>query len=273
LLYDDFTIRTGCESVAKQLAFIKQDAQQDFPIRSESVFDIRREGEQFQIFYNGRFCKSTSNGSSLIYNLLGLIHGRVFEDIAETIRIHAGCGEYKDKRFLMVGDKGAGKTTLMTRLLFEGFRIDCDELVIFQNDEVTPFPRRFLIKESSIDLLPQVESMIDSVPFIQVEDGSKIYSFSPSDAGFSWRIETRRIDKIFFLESNYGGETRVEKCPKYLMVQKVMPRTFLSITHDHLKIRPLCRLIDKSDCHILHVGNLDGAIASIRGIASGNDLQ
>jgi hypothetical protein len=274
LLYNKFTIRTGCESVAKQLAFITQDAQQDFPILSESVYDIRREGDQFQIFYNGKLCNSTLNRSSLIYNLLGLIHSQVFKGITGCIRIHAGCGEYNGNRFLMVGDKGTGKTTLMTRLLFEGFRVDGDELVIVHNnDEVTPFPRRFLIKESSIDLLPQVESMVDSVPFIQADDGSKIYSFAPSDAGFNWKIETRRTDKIFYLESNHDGETRVEKCPKYLMVQKVMPRTFLSIAHDHLKIGPLCRMIDKSDCHILHVGDLDGAIASIREIASDVDLQ
>jgi len=152
----------------------------------------------------------------------------------------------------------------MTRLLFEGFRIDGDELVIVHNEKVTPFPRRFLLKESSIDLLPQVKSMIDSVPYIQADNGSKIYSFAPSDAGFSWKIETRRADFFFYLESNHGGETRVEKCPKYLMVQKVMPRTFLSNSHDHLKIGQLCRMIDHSDCYILHLGNLDGAISSVR---------
>ncbi|MCI0453367.1 MAG: hypothetical protein L0Y68_00040 [Candidatus Dadabacteria bacterium] len=264
MLHCNFTIRTECKSLAQQLDFITQDAHQDFPTLSETVYDIRREDEQFQILNNGKLCNTTSDRSSLIYNLLGLIHSRVFKSITGCILIHTGCGEYNGKRFLIVGDKGTGKSTLMTRLLFEGFRIDGDELVLVHNEKVTPFPRRFLIKESSIHLLPQVKSMIDSVPYIQADNGSKIYSFSPSDAGFSWKIETRKAEFFFYLEPNHGGETRVEKCPKYLMVQKVMPRTFLSNTHDHLKIGQLCRMIDDSDCYILRLGNLDSAISSVR---------
>jgi hypothetical protein len=250
--------------VAEKLDFITHDALQDFPILNESLYDIRREDEQFQIFDNGRPCYTTQNLSSLIYNLLGLIHNQVFKGIMGRILIHTGCGEYNGKRFLIVGDKGTGKSTLMTRLLFEGFRIDGDELVLVHNEKVTPFPRRFLIKESSLELLPQVKSMIDSLPYIQTDNGSKIYSFSPSDAGFSWEIETRKADFFFYLEPNHGGETRVEKCPKYMMVQKVMPRTVLSNSHDHLKIGQLCRMIDNSDCYILHLGNLDGAVSAIR---------
>lgn len=264
MLHSSFIIRTECKSLAQGLDFITQDAQQDFPILSESVYDIIWQDKQYQIVDNGKLCSTTQNRSILIYNLLGLIHSQVFKDITGCIRIHAGCGEYNGKRFLIVGDKGTGKTTLMTRLLFEGFRIDGDELVIVHNEKVTPFPRRFLIKESSLDLLPQVKSIIDSVPYIQADHGSKIYSFAPSDAGFSWKIETGRPNIFFYLESNHGGETRVEKCPKYLMVQKVMPRTFLSNSHDHLKIGQLCRMIDHSDCYILHVGNLNSAISSVR---------
>lgn len=74
----------------------------------------------------------------MIYTLLGLIHSQVFQGIKECIRIHSGCGEYNGNRFLVVGDKGTGKTTLMTRLLFEGFHIDGDELVMVQNEKVTP---------------------------------------------------------------------------------------------------------------------------------------
>ena len=264
MLHSSFIIRTECKSLAQDLDFITQDVEQDFPILSESVYDISWEDKRYQILDNGKLCNTTRTPSSLIYNLLGLIHNQVFKDIRGCIRIHAGCGEYNGKRFLIVGDKGTGKTTLMTRLLFEGFRIDGDELVIVHNEKVTPFPRRFLIKESSVELLPQVKSMIDSVPYIQADDGSKIYSFAPSDAGFSWKIETRRTDTFFYLESNHSGDTRVEKCPKYLMVQKVMPRTFLSNTHDHLKIGQLCKMIDLSDCYILHIGKLEWAVSSLR---------
>jgi hypothetical protein len=240
------------------------DAEQDFPILSEFVYDIRSDGKQYQILDYGKPFYVTPNRSSLIYNLLGHIHNQVFKSITKCIRIHTGCGEYKGNRFLVIGDKGTGKTTLMTRLLFEGFHVGCDELALVHNEKVTPFPRRFLIKESSLEILPQVKSMIGTLPYIQTSNGSKIYSFAPSDAGFSWKIETRRTDLIFYLESNHGGETSIERCPKYAMAQKVMPRTFLSNSDDYLKISQLCRLIDHSKCYILHLGNLDSSIAFLR---------
>ena len=49
------------------------------------------------------------------------------------------------KRFLMVGDLGFGKTTLMTRLLFEGLHVDGDELVLIRDGKTVRFPWCFQI--------------------------------------------------------------------------------------------------------------------------------
>jgi hypothetical protein len=56
----------------------------------------------------------------------------------------------------------------------------------------------------------------------------------------------------------------VERCPKYLMVQKVMPMTFFSKSRDHVKIGELCRIIDRAACFVLRMGSLDTAVAAVR---------
>jgi len=201
----------------------------------------------------------------LIYSLMGCIHRCVFNIVDDCVRIHAGCGEYNGKRFLMVGDKGAGKTTLMTRLLFEGMHIEGDELVLIRDGKTVPFPRRFHIKKSSLNLLPQIRAITDTLPYIKKDDEPELYSFAPSNAGFGWKIENKKTDFIFYLEPARGRKTRVEKCPKYMMVQKAMPLTFFSNTHDHEKIGKLCNIIVNAVCYILHIGDLDSAVYAMHG--------
>lgn len=202
--------------------------------------------------------------SQTIFNLQWLIHKEALKDVTESIRIHAGCGELGGRRFLVAGDKGAGKTTLMVRLLFEGFRTVGDELVLMRDGKATPFPRRFHIKQDSVKLLPELEALFDSLPYNRTDYGHKMFSFTPRDAGFGWKIDEGEVCAIFYLQPNHGGQTRVEECPKYLMVQKIMPMTFLSETDDHMKIGELCSIIDRVDCYVLHVGDLKGAVSALR---------
>lgn len=228
------------------------------------MFDVLREDGQYKIFRDGVFVHASYNHPGLLYDLLGIFHAQALETFAGYIRIHAGCGEYKGRRFLVIGDKGAGKSTLMMRLLFDGLRADGDELVLIKNEDVTPFPRRFHLKEGSIDLLPELQSMISSVPYIQLYNGLLLYSFSPRDAGYDWKIQTRKTDVIFYLEPDHSDKTKIEECPKYIMAEKVMARSFLSESYDYLKIGQICRIVNNAECYTLHVSSLENAAVTIR---------
>lgn len=229
----------------------------------EQTYEVLSQDGQYQIIENGDLYFTTSDLNNLTQNLLWRIHEQAFQDITNYVRIHAGCAEREGNRFLVVGDSGSGKTTLMTRLLFEGFQVHGDELVMLHGAETMPFPRRFHIKESSLEFLPQLSEFINDAPYIRELNEQKTYAFSPSEAGFEWEIRTREVGVIFYLEGNHGGETRIEVCPKYLMVQKVMPRTFFSISHDHLK---LCRAVDGAACFVIYLGDIDSAVGKIHNI-------
>ena len=266
LLACNFKVRSNCEILARQVNFIAQDARQNYPLVHEQTYEVRSQDGHYQIIEDLELAFTASDLNSLTQNLLWRIHGKAFENIADYVCIHAGCAEHKGNRFLIVGDSGAGKTTLMTRLLFEGFQVHGDELVTLRDGGSMPFPRRFHIKESSLELLPQLREFIDDAPYITELNEQKIYAFSPSEAGFEWEIRNREVSVFFYLEGNHGGETRVEDCPKYLMVQKVMPRTFFSISHEHLKIGELCRAVDRAACFIIYLGDIGSAVGKIRNI-------
>jgi hypothetical protein len=257
-------VRTDDESVIRGVDFISHDAEQNFPTQTETVFDVALEDGRYLIREDGEFRHSPPDYDNLIYNLLGFVNRTALEGFADTIRMHAGCGDYNGYRFLVVGDKGAGKSTLMMHLLSEGFHVSGDELALIDGEQTMPFPRRFHLKDGSVPLLPELESMIERVPFINLYGKGKIYSFSPLDAGYEWKVESRKADAIFFLEPNHGGKTLVEECPKFEMARRIMPMTLLSESRDHLKISSLCKIIDDAGCYILRVGDLAGTADSMR---------
>jgi hypothetical protein len=188
----------------------------------------------------------------------------VLTGITDWIRVHAGCGEWDGRRFLVVGDKGVGKTTLMVSLLLSGFRIIGDELTLIREGGAMPFPRRFHIKEGSTGLLQKMNSLFESLPYNMTYYGQRMYSLAPQDAGYDWKIDEGEVRSVIYLEGNHGGKTRMEECPKYRMVEKVMPMTFFSDTADHLKIAEICRVIDKADCSIMYIGDLEGAVSALQ---------
>jgi len=246
------------------LDFIAQDAQQNFPIVREYDMEIRRSTDGFRIIDDKEVYETTSAPWDFIYTLMGRIHSRAFDDLPRYVRMHAGCAEYQGKRGLVAGDKGAGKTTLMTYLLLAGFRVDGDELVLFDENKSVPFPRRFHIKAPSLDLVPQIRPVLNNRLYLESDVGVKIYSFAPSDAGFDWLIEKKEVRLLFYLQPDHNGKTRIEKYPKYLMAQKLMPLTFFSEKDDHQKIKKLCDIVDNSLCFQLKIGNLDHAVTVIR---------
>lgn len=221
-------------------------------------------GRIYEIKRNGEVCHSSDDISVSVFNLLWLIHRDALGGITDRIRIHAGCGEWQGRRFIVVGDKGVGKTTLMVRLLYSGFRMISDELILVRDGKALPFPRRFHIKQESTKLLTFMSGLIDTLPFNWTSYGHKMYSFTPQDAGYRWKIDEGDVRAVIYLEPNHGGGSRIEECSKYRMVEKVMPMSFLSETADHMKIGGICGLVDNADCFVLHVGDLEGAVSGLQ---------
>lgn len=240
------------------------EAEQDYPVTKESVYELKVGGGACEILRNGEDVHSSYDLSKTIFNLQWLMHKEALAGITDRIRIHAGCGEWDGKRFLVVGDKGAGKTTLMVTLLLAGFRVVGDELALVRDGKAMPFPRRFHIKEESTRLLTQLKPLFETLPYNMTSYNHRMYSLSPHDVGRGWKIDEGDVRAVFYLVPNHGGETRIEECPKYMMVNRVMPMSFLSEEDDHMKIRHLCGMIDNAVCHTIYIGGLEGAVSAVR---------
>ena len=186
----------------------------------------------------------------------------------DYVKIHAACGSFGGRRFLLAGEKGAGKTTLITKSLFEDVTVHGDEKVLVRGQEVIPLPRKFHLKEGTVPLIPQLDAIWHRLTSYPTSYGVRLCFFDPADAGFKWQTKWGKVDTVFYLEPSYGNMTELEKCPKWLMSQKLIMQSLDFDTNPETQIANLCEIVTGTDSFLIHIGELDGAVRAIKGILS-----
>ena len=170
----EVSLETTCPEIAARLEYVTAGAVQEYPVSRRVAYGIDRAGEEYLLREDGDACYRNDCADRVVIELFRRMHGVVYGQMRGRLRLHAGCAEYQGRAFLAVGPKGAGKSTLMARLVFEGFSVSGDEMVFVLGREVTALPRRFHLKPPAIGLLPQVAALADRLPFVLGDDGRKI---------------------------------------------------------------------------------------------------
>ena len=111
----------------------------------------------------------------------------------------------RGQRGVFVGDAGCGKTTLVLRLIGEGFAIEGDALVVVGPGWTMALPRRLQVRDGSLPWFPDLAAEIAASPAIVDWDGRTVYSVDPGMGRRTWRIERGPVDHLIFIEPNHGG--------------------------------------------------------------------
>jgi hypothetical protein len=264
LLACEISISTACREISDKLDYVSVRAEQHYPLSAHVGFRVDKDHDAYELFENERLVLRDGNADRILIDLFRRMHGVVYGEMAGSPRLHAGSGMYDGMLFLTVGPKGVGKSTLMTRLLFEGFTVFGDEMVLGLGSEVIALPRRFHIKAPALPLLPQIAAVAERLPFVIGDGGDRIMAFDPTDAGLPWAIRPGRPAAIFFLEPNHHGTTTVEPCARVAMIQSLMTQSALDGDDGRGWIRALGTLVRGAECYTLRIGDLSSAARVMR---------
>lgn len=243
---------------------IKVNAEDNFPVSGTLTIEVPKKDGKYLIVEEGEELVSSTDAEWVILYLHELINFRVSWHMRDFIKIHAASGSLGGKRLLLAGDKGAGKTTLITRLLFEDAAVYGDETVLLRGPNAISFPRKFHLKEGTLPLVPQIAPIYENLTSYPAYYGGRFCFFDPTDAGFDWQITEGKVDVIFYLEPHHKERTEIEEYPKWLMVQKLMMQTSDFAPNPETQIGQLCNFVDMSDNFIFHVGDLEGAVMLLK---------
>lgn len=260
LLALDVRIATDCPILGRKLEYLAQDARQDYAVTDEIRLEALRHPDGYRI------CEADGEPRIEVdpAMALGRLHIRSYERAYEILPraglfLHAACGSYEGRRFLLLGDSGAGKTTLMLRLLTLGALAEGDELTFLGGNSLSALPRRFHIKSLGLDHFPWLRDQRHRLPFHDNGDSTSIYAFAPSEWGFPWHIRNAGVDAVFFLDPNHGGQSRIREIPRHRMIQHAITRLRPLERAERSWIPALCRQFDRAFCGQLVLGNLDSA--------------
>ena len=267
LLACEFHVTTDTERVFRWLDGVLPSAVQDHPVSRRHRLDVREDAGGYRVREDGEdrgVLGSPEDAAALVERRL---HELAFEAVAGCTKIHAGCATWEGRRFLVVGHGRAGKTTLMTRLLVDGFAVEGDEMVLVRDGQVVAYPRRFGIRRRTLGLVPQVGALVPEIaraPIPDEPDGYQIMSLDPSQLGLSWRIGTGPVDVLLLLEGRHPEPTAARSCPDQLMVQSVMAQSEPPSTGPATWVRDVCALVRGAAKYLVILGDLDSAVAVVR---------
>jgi len=234
------------------------DARQEYPVAARLRYEAILDGREYRIAEGGRPVKVEYDALSA----LNFLHMDCFAQAyaalpPDTVFLHAASGRIAGRRFLLIGESGVGKTTLILHLARQGATAEGDEHVALTPRGVVAVPRRFHVKSPSFAELPWLEGEAGRLPSFDNGNGTRIFAVAPSELGFAWDIRCGPVDAVFFLESNHGGQPRIEAIPHYRMVELAISQTRLADQRERSWLRPLCAMLDGAAARKLIVGDLD----------------
>lgn len=214
-------------AIREHLAYFVPDAEQPAPPEAALRYEvIPQAGGCFALAENGALLDRNLDALDIMPLIYARCHEAVYRALPAHLRVHAGCATLDGRRVLIIGSKGAGKTTLMLRLMFDGVEVQGDERVlVFADGQVVPFPRRFHIRPATLALLPELAAGRFSLPSAATSDGGRLFSFAPSDAGQRWRISRQPVDAVVFLHPSHGQETSIRSVTEEGLIRRLRRQT------------------------------------------------
>lgn len=264
LLSCAFEIRTNAQDLFERLAYIIQRADQSaVPITQHSTITVEQSGEEYRINDETGAVDVELSVITALEALFARLYRRALESVPDHIRLHTASGLHKDRAFLMVGPKRAGKTTLALKLLFAGFDMTGDEIVLLRDGKVTAFPRKFYVRDTSLPLLPPLPPVPGHTPFTNSPTEGRLIALDPTRFGRPWKIVPSPVSTILYLEPNHGARTVAVRCPKVDMVRHVMPESTPPASARPGWIGDLCGMVDRAEAYTVRIGELDSAVREI----------
>ena len=263
LLGCEFSVVSDCDELVAALDDMLPRAWQRFPVSRRHLLEAWRREDGYDLSEDGRALAKRVAPRSAADFLVERMHQTAVGVLDEYTKIHAGCATWRGKRFVAIGPARSGKTTLMTRLLYEGFDVHCDDLVLLRRGDVLPYPKLFRVRRNALHLLPQLSPSVR-----ERASGRDHLPLDPVRLGFAWRVEPAPPTVVFFLERNHSGATKREVCPRIAMAERIMSHSNGPAGGAREWLEDVRRLVESATPFVLTVGDLDMAVGAIKAALS-----
>jgi hypothetical protein len=212
VLSSEFFVSVDEENAARILDTLPFHAVQDVTATHRHRLEVVREEQGYRIREDGQAQAHLLDAEAVGSSVQDRINALALAEMGGHAKLHAGCATLGGRGALFVGPGRSGKTTLMTRLLHEGFAVQGDDTVVLRDGDAMAVPRRFRVRRGTLTLVPQLSDRAPAWALEGPPNGYHVVVVDPVDLGFGWRITPVPVDVVFFLVPNHGSPSRAIPC-------------------------------------------------------------
>ena len=191
--------------------------------------------------------------TSLLSFAIWDIHAMVPQAAPDFLFLHAGAVARDGGAVLILAPMDAGKSTLTTALLLEGFAYLSDELGAI--DPVTtrayPFPKRIALDTEAMIHFPGLEERLQDVGPLSA--GLRQRYARPEDLGASVAPQSP-VRSVVFLAADRSGPPRLTSITRAESVQRMVPHCFNLDRHADRGMVLISRLASGATAYVLEGG-------------------
>lgn len=271
LMGQPVVIETDQEEVFEKLARAVTEGGEG-PPGQPLAYTLDREGGEYAIWHQGQRLYATPHPDSLVITLISLMNYHLRRRLAGRVIAHAALVSLDGRGALLAGEKQAGKTTLVCRLMLDGFTIHADEYVVVGQEALSPFPRRLHVRQPTLALLPALAALAPCMQAFAPPAG-RSYFFSPGQLGFAQTLAPARPALVVCLTPAHGSPSTLRKLPRWETARRVLAQVDNLSQTPGGEIQRLVETINRAACLELHLGDLDQAAALLRAALEGSSAE
>jgi hypothetical protein len=252
--------------LAPQFEYIAVGARQN--IRPGTVLSYHVSGTgPYEVFEEGELLARAPSPADVQFHVYQRIYGRTLERyvLAGWIGLHGALVNICGKRMLLLGDKGAGKTTLTSSLMFANHMIEGDELVLLREGTAMACPRRLHLKPGIERQVPQLAPHLAEFP-IAYAGPEAVRGLDPTELGFKWTINAAPIDHIVWIRPNHGRGTTLLPLSSLAILQRLIAG-FMGWGESKQQVFEYCAVLSRHGGHELALGHPAEAINQLVSLA------
>lgn len=207
-----------------------------------------------------RLCSTDENW--LVYAIHRRINNLVLRSFPQRLLIHSGYASWRERSFLVAGEMGNGKTTLLCKLLLGGASVHCDDRVVLEGSQVRPIPRKFHLKLTSLDQLPELSPLAHQSEKYVGPRGT-IVLFDPTALGREWVADPGGVDAVFLLEPNHKGNSYLSELSGSSLAMALTQQITNFHSENRREMGSLMQLAARVKGYRVRVGKLSQAVRQI----------